>query len=330
MATVDIVKGMEAIAADSNVPPESRAMAKRLAAMQESAPAATLRDEPVNVAMPIDHEFAALYMDAWSHGHAVAGRSKVVFVGMGRDVEKQLPYTFRFIERVGRQFRDWAAVIVENDSTDNTKAILNGYAKQYAGRVTVECENFGRERLRGFEQQRVERYAEYRNRYSDIARELHGDADYVVAIDTDPESISSHGIINGLGWLHAFDKAAGMASLSLFQHRLFENVETPQWCHYDQWAFRWQSWQPRIEPWFTMWVPQPGAPPIRVLSAFGAACIYKAQPFYKARYSSVGGDIEHVGLHREMHQAGWELYLNPAQRCLMHWMPKDAGQHGND
>lgn len=330
MATIDIQGGMEAIAADSEVPPESRAMAKSLAQMQERTPVATVRDEAVNVAVPIDPEFAAIYMDAWSHGHAVAGRSKVVIVGMGRDIEKQLPQTFRLIERVGRQFREWAAVIVENDSVDNTKAMLQEFAKQHAGHVTAECNDFGRERLRGFEQLRVERYAEYRNRYSDIARELHGDADYVLAIDTDPESISSHGIINGLGWLDAFDKAAGMASVSLFQHHILANEPNPQWCHYDQWAFRWQSWQPRMAPWFTMWVPPPGAPPIRVLSAFGAACLYRAKPFFDARYASISGDIEHVGLHHAMHHAGWDLYLNPAQRCLMHWMPKDAGKHGHD
>lgn len=327
---VDIASGMEAIAANPKTPPDSREMAKLLAAMQDRTPSATVRDEAANVVMPIDHEFAGLYLDAWSHGQAVAGRSKVVIVGMARDIQSQCPNTCQFIERVGRQFREWAAVIVENDSVDNTKALLHEFAKQHPGNVTVECKDFGRERLRGFEQLRVERYAEYRNRYSDIARELHSDADYVLAIDTDPESISSHGIINGLGWLDAFDKAAGMASVSLFQHHVLANAPEPQWCHYDQWAFRWQSWQARMAPWFTLWVPSPGAPPIRVLSAFGAACLYRAKPFFDARYASANGDIEHVGLHAAMHKAGWDLYLNPAQRCLMHWMPKNAGQHGND
>jgi len=334
METVDIESRMDAIAKDETMPEKTRHIAAMLAKHREPTPVATFRDEAVNVEVPIDPEFAAVYMDAWAHGVSVAGRSKVVIVGMARDVERQLPSTFEFIRRVGRQFREWAAVIVENDSTDNTKAMLQGFAAENQGHVTVECRDFGRERLRGFEEVRVQRYAEYRNRYSDIARELHPDADYVLAIDTDPESMSSHGVINGLGWLDSFDDAAGMASLSLYQAKVLNNVPGPQWCHYDQWAFRWQGWSTRMAPWFVLWIPPPGAPPIRVLSAFGAGCLYRAKPFYAARYASINGDIEHVGLHAAMHQAGWNLYLNPAQRSLMHWMPTqepaNAGQHGDN
>ena len=330
MEAVDIQGHMEAIAGDETMPEQTRLLAGLLAKHQESLPVATVQDEAVNVAVPIDPEFASLYADAWAHGAGIAGRSKVVIVGMARDVERQLPGTFEFIRRVGRQFREWAAVIVENDSTDNTKAMLHAFAADNEGRVTVECRDYGRERLRGFEAVRVQRYAEYRNRYSDIARELHPDADYVLAIDTDPESMSSHGIINGLGWLDAFEDAGGMASLSLYQAMALANVPEPQWCHYDQWAFRWHGWSPRMAAWFTLWIPPPGSPPIRVLSAFGAGCLYRAKPFYAARYASVGGDIEHVGLHSAMHKAGWRMYLNPAQRSLMHWMPKDAGQHSHD
>jgi hypothetical protein len=223
MEAVDIRGHMEAIAGDETMPEQTRLLAGLLAKHQESLPVATVQDEAVNVAVPIDPEFASLYADAWAHGAGIAGRSKIVIVGMARDVERQLPGTFEFIRRVGRQFREWAAVIVENDSTDNTKAMLHAFAADNEGRVTVECRDFGRERLRGFEAVRVQRYAEYRNRYSDIARELHPDADYVLAIDTDPESMSSHGIINGLGWLDAFEDAGGMASLSLYQAMALAN-----------------------------------------------------------------------------------------------------------
>lgn len=326
---VNIACGLAAIAKDSNVPNDTRKLAGMLAEHHEQiTPVATLHDEPANVIAPIDPEFAALYLDAWAHGVGVAGRSKVVIVGMARDVERQLPSTFQSVVRVGRQFREWAAVFVENDSADNTKAMLRDFAVQYPSHVTIDCQDLGRERLRGFEPLRVQRYAEYRNRYSDIARELHPDADYVLAIDTDCESMSSHGIVNGLGWLDAYKDAAGMASVSLYQAMVMANESKPHWCHYDQWAFRWQGFDVRFGPWFPLWLPPPGSPPIRVKSAFGAACLYRAAPFYGVRYASHAGDVEHVGLHFAMHQAGWHMYLNPSQRSVMHWM-NDAGNSGD-
>jgi hypothetical protein len=39
---------------------------------------------------------------------------------------------------------------------------------------------------------------------------------------------------------------------------------------------------------------------------------------------SIDGDIEHVGLHRAMCAAGWDFYLNPSQRTLMHWIPDES------
>ena len=328
----DLENKMHEIANNAETCDEAKAVANALAKFEQGRPALPCQfQEPVAEALPIDREFHSLYADAWADGARIAGQSKVVVVGMARDVGDVLPLTFRCIEKLVRQFRDWGCVIVENDSKDETKELLRVFQQQNAGHVEIELQDFGRERLQGFEPARVERYATYRNRYSDIARETFGDADYVLAIDTDPHGgFSTHGVINGIGWLNAFPKAAGMASLSIYEYPVLAG-RPPMWCHYDQWAFRWQGWETRLEPWFNLWLPPPGSPPIRVLSAFGAGCVYKAKPFFDHRYASIAGDIEHVGLHKAMHAAGWDLYLNPAQRCLMHWMPKesDGGQHSD-
>jgi hypothetical protein len=68
------------------------------------------------------------------------------------------------------------------------------------------------------------------------------------------------------------------------------------------------------------------------LSAFGAAAIYKAEPFFACKYESINGDIEHAGLHNNMIAKGWSIWLNPAQRTLMQWTPEttDCGQHGGN
>jgi len=85
-----------------------------------------------------------------------------------------------------------------------------------------------------------------------------------------------------------------------------------------------------LTAWKTAWLPPPGCPPIRVFSAFGAAALYRPEAFFECQYRSIDGDIEHSGFHRDMIERGWEIYLNPAQRSLMQWVPDAEGQHSDD
>jgi hypothetical protein len=156
------------------------------------------------------------------------------------------------------------------------------------------------------------------------------DVDYVIVVDFDAwGGWSLAGVMNGISWHEQQKRAACMASTSLMQHAQIEVAGQRVWAHYDQWAFRLYGWSQRFEPWFALWIPPPGHPPIRVLSAFGGLAIYKREPWLDHTYSSDDGDIEHVGLHRRMIGSGWEIYLNPAQRCVMQWVP-DGGKHSDD
>lgn len=277
--------------------------------------------------LPPDEEFLEQFFGVSAEGKAVAAGASVCFVGMARDIAGVLPVSLTRLEEIGSLFSRWSAVVVENDSTDGTKDVLLGWEDRNLGNVIVDCRDLGLERLAGFEAARVERYAEYRTRYRDIALDHFGDVDYVIAVDLDPwGGWSQWGVLNGIGWMERLPKAAGMASVSLYeQEAVLTNGERGiMLCHYDQWAWRGAGWRHRWERHFPLWLPAPGSPPIRCNSAFGALCIYRAAPFFTHAPESVDGDIEHVGLHRKMADAGWEFYLNPAQRTLMHWIPRDS------
>jgi glycosyltransferase involved in cell wall biosynthesis len=285
---------------------------------------------PPESVLPVDPEFAALYADVACEGAVVAARSKVVVCGLARNIGHILPLTLQRIDRLGQSFGDWSLVVVENDSTDDTKEILREVADANPGRVVCDMRDLGRPYLRGFEPARVQAYAEYRNRYRELAREHYPDADYVIPIDLDAwGGWSDSGVLNGIGWLNRIERAACMASVSLFRDPRMRIGDHAVWAHYDQWAFRWQGWQNRLDEWFVFWRPPPGSHPLQVNSAFGGLAIYKAKPFWDHEYASDDGDIEHVGLHRRMIANGWGVFLNPAQRCVMMWM-SDGGDHGND
>jgi hypothetical protein len=52
-------------------------------------------------------------------------------------------------------------------------------------------------------------------------------------------------------------------------------------------------------------------------SAFGGLCVYRTEAFLTGGYS--GEDCEHVGHHRRMRQAGYQMWLNPGSRYIAVW-----------
>lgn len=329
-----IQESLAAIATDATLDPATQ---KAAVALGEVEKARERREvnlagmEPDRI-HPVAYEFGALFADVACEGALIAARSSVVFVGMARSIGGILPASIERIEQMAAHFAAWGAVVIENDSNDNTKDVLHAWQEKRPENVIASCDDLDRPHLHGFELDRVKAYAEYRNKYLALARSRWPDADYVIAVDLDAwGGWSRHGMINGIGWLARIADAGGMASTSIYQLRDTEGAL--HWAHYDQWAFRWHGWvQEKMEMWFSVWLPPPGALPIRVRSAFGGMCIYRAAAIYGAAYNGET-DIEHVGLHRDMEKQGYGMYLNPGQRVLMHWLTEeqsDGDEHGND
>jgi len=333
-----IAARMRAIAADPDTPPEAKHVAEKLAEHEESRPEVRVersdRYSPDQV-LPVDHEWAALFADVTAEGQRIAARSHVTICGMARNVEGILHCSIARLSKLCNLFRDWSAVIVENDSTDGTKGMLRELEQQNRGRVTCSMADYGYEHLHGWEPERVARYAKLRNCYRVLSQDRYPRTDFILCVDLDPwGGWSVPGLINGLGWMGRIKDAAAMASTSLYQQDLGGG---PIWCHYDTWALRVYGWRHQLLPWKTFFLPPPGAPPIQVCSAFGAGCWYRPEPFWGCEYASDDGDIEHAGLHRRMSDDGWKIFLNPAQRTLMHWvLPSDGkeaageGRHDAD
>ena len=289
---------------------------------------------PGNV-LPVDPEFAGLYADMTAEGALIAAKSKVAIVGLARNVAGILPLSIKRIKDTVRHFAGWKAFVVENDSTDGTKEILTQWATDDPEQVVVQLLENGRPHLHGFEPARTQAMAQYRNACRVLVQQHYPEADYVIAVDLDAwGGWSVHGVMNGIGWHAQLPKAGCMASTSLFKHAGTLIDGKAQWSHYDNWAYRWLGWSPRLGPWFTFWLPPPGAPPIEVNSAFGGLAIYKTEPYLESMYS--GEDCEHVPFHNRMKQKGWTIHLNPAQRCVMTWLveadeePKNDGRNNSD
>lgn len=285
-------------------------------------------------ALPVDAEFADLFAAVTNEGAKAAASRSVAFVGLARDIAGIIPATIERIKATGQCFAECHAVVVENDSTDDTKNVLRAWQREQPDKVTLHLEDNGREHLHGFERERVVALAEYRNRCRELVRERCPGVDYVIVIDMDSwGGWSLAGVLNGIGWHERMPAAGCMASTSLFMHYGTRIEGRMTWSHYDNWAYRWLGWEWRIGPWFTFWLPPPGAPPIAVNSSFGGLAIYKAAAYLACTYSGDNGDVEHANFHREMVGRGWRIFHNPGQRCVMHWIvdeATDGGKHGDD
>lgn len=282
--------------------------------------------------------FAESFNEKAEAGQEAAKSMHVAFVGLARNCGSSLHGNLLRMKKLAESFASWSLHIEENDSTDNTKEVLLDFCARHE-QATCTVADYGRKHYTAeFAGPRTEALAEYREK---CANKVPKEASVVIPIDFDAWGGWSHlGVMNGIGWLEAMPEAYGMASVSLIQmnsYALVNNklVLTPQWMQYDAWALRlnssWDDYSNGKGGWKHQWLPPVGSPPVRVVSAFGGLCIYKADDFKKGFYA--GHDCEHVPFHCSVTEAtGRHLYLNPSQRCVMRWQEQttDDGKHSDD
>ncbi len=216
-----------------------------------------------------------------------AATRKIIFAGTARNVAPYLAGVIRNIETFSRQFAQWAVVVAENDSHDQTKTLLKTWmerARSLGAERAVLADLDGMIRDHPA---RTDRIALARNR---VLEEIEKDQllsgfDYLAFLDMDfpnahplrPENFAA-----AVEFLEDHPKVAGV----------FPN-QLP--LYYDVWALREKDWCPR-DCWDDVRdaLPEmgrdaavakyafdrqriipPSAPPIPVVSAFGGIGIYR-------------------------------------------------------
>jgi len=265
-----------------------------------------------------DIDYVDSYKEHVEFGRVEARRQKLAIVAICRNAMPHLRNTLALVDELAGLWRDCSLYVFENDSTDETAALLDDFAiRQW---VTIEHDTLGGEDSRGFEPERTVRLAKCRTRCQDWVRNRATDANYVMVLDTDPHGgFSVDGVLNSLGWFcqmlgESFHRREPGAMAS---HSLYVREEQGGYgvAAYDSWAARLNWWEDRREHnWFHMLMPPVGSDPIPMNSAFGGLCLYRREAYLAGVYE--GGDCEHVSLHRSMQRAGYQLFLNPGSRYV--------------
>ena len=265
--------------------------------------------------------------------------SKVAVVGLARNCGQMLLANLQRLEVLLADAREWCLHIEANDCTDNTLDVLHAFSRKHE-RATFHYQVLGRRQFSAeFAGPRTIALAEYRDACQRWVRHCAADADYVMVVDWDQWGGWSHfGVHNGIGWLVELPGAYGMASVSLLQWRAPDGQHP--WVHYDCWALRgvgqprcyWDDYTVGLGGWKHHFLPPVGSDPVLVASAFGGLAIYRRDAYLQGTYDGTT-DCEHVPFHQSIARAtGQNLYMCPAMRCVMQWLPEDADarQHGDD
>lgn len=271
-------------------------------------------------------------------GRRIAAQSSVTFVGLARNCAGPLAANLQRLTQLASGFHEWALHIESNDCKDTTLEVLAGFCR-HNPRATFHYEDLGTPQFGAeFAGRRTIAMANFRDACQRWVRACTPKADYVVVIDFDAwGGWLDAGVFTGLSWLAAMPDAYGMASVSLFHHAFDSG---PAWAHYDLWALRgvgqarcyWDTYTAGYGGFGYSFTPAIGSPPVLVASAFGGLCVYRAADFLQGTYDGTT-DCEHVPFHQSIAAAtGKNLYLNPSQRTVMHWVVEtdDAGQHRDD
>ena len=288
-----------------------------------------LQAHRADVLLPPDEEFAEQYARMVAIGRQHAAESTVAFVAICRNAMPFLPYTLGLIEATGKLFRNWSCFIYENDSEDETKAVLAEWSD--GNRRTVSLNTNRRPHLsHTIAQERTIALAEYRTQCQWAVRHREP-CDYVVVFDTDPwGGFSVDGVLTSIGYMSLDSSWYGLASYSWCE-MLVGGQRFP--AQYDAFAARLNHWRRRDQQWFHHWHPAVGSPPVEMNSAFGQLAVYRAESYLSGTYS--GEDCEHVLFARSIKEAAkgkiehFRFGLNPSSRCVSFWVPSDGGQHSD-
>lgn len=253
-------------------------------------------------------------------GRNRAQQASLVIATMCRDVARAFEMTKRRLESIGQMFRDYRIVIFENDSSDNSRQLLQDWATENP-KVTLldccdDCDTCCTCRLKykkaydmgAVSFSRVAMMRDHRNRYMDYVAKNLRSFDYLMVYDFDLEGgLLKSGLFHTLG-LDGWNGMFANGRIPLPPLGLNSNM-------YDSFAFRPADEEGSSTNLQRFWqlkkIPQELTDPvIPVRSAFNGLGLYKMPEVLAHRYRILPPpyQCEHIGFHADMRS----LYINPA------------------
>jgi hypothetical protein len=266
-------------------------------------------------------------------------KPKIVFIGLAQNCAQHLPAALRNIDNMATLASESAFLFLENDSTDNTKAILNAWGKSRANFTLLNFDGLNAVGVRTVKLEIL------RNAYVECLRNYKNlkEYDYAILIDMDdmatwPVDISE--LDKAIQFIHSDSQTAAVFANQVgsyydvwaFRHKdycpgdAWEEVMDYKAAHpevTDEEAFN-QTFKKRIHTF------SPSEKPFEVDSAFGGLGLYRMSYILKNPNPYLGSKIkslpsqdgvfkvsrrmicEHVHFNKGIKNLGGKLYVWPS------------------
>jgi hypothetical protein len=274
----------------------------------------------INCASALQIKYSPIFVD-------IMNKKNIVIAALARNCEDSLRTNIPLIEKLRTQFLWSKVVVVENDSIDGTKDLLNDWKINYSD-VTIISNDYGTKTIPDKSDliinpytcyQRIDKMVSYRNLYLDYISEVNHPIDLVIVIDIDVIEISLTGLENVI---NSFDDKTG----AIFSNGM-SVMKTPfglSEIYYDTFAV----WEYPLLNEFSYSTGSLAKtfksinrnlkklPLYNVISAFGGVGIYNYAAIKNLRYKTVLNPLdqqeaicEHIPFHQEIIKRGFKNYI---------------------
>ncbi len=251
----------------------------------------------------------------------------IIIAALARDCENSLRANIPLIEGLRAQFLWSQVVVVENDSLDGTKDVLNDWKINY-NNVHIISNDYGTKTIPDKSDlianpmtsyQRIDKMVCYRNLYLDYIKAVKHPIDLVIVIDIDVIEISLDGLIDAV---NSFDNKTG----AIFSNGM-SVMKTPfglSEIYYDTFAV-WEypllnefsySTESLARTFKSINKNVKKSPLYSVISAFGGVGIYNYHAIKNLRYKMVLNPLneqeaicEHIPFNQEIIKQGYNNYI---------------------
>lgn len=248
-------------------------------------------------------------------------KMRLAVCGLARNCASKLPANIKFIESLSTYFESTTIVVVENDSKDNTRNILNNWAGSFTsvhlidGVVPATEKSVETTANPYYSVKRVSRLAALRNQYLDFLKVQPAAPDFVLVLDFDVDRISLEGVLD------SFVREADWDVATAYGYSLSPTLQER---YHDTYALvplgeeNIPQLEARLKSIQRNWRQDKASRElVGVYSAFGGLAIYKYQQINNLRYDVCSNRDERVEARCEHFSIANELQKNGYQRIVI-------------
>ena len=135
------------------------------------------------------------FIENITKGYNIAKNSKIVICSLARNIRNIFEKTKVRFEHIGEQFNQYRIILFENDSSDNSRDLIETWKKENNNVILLKCCDLGNCQCKlknktgydygTFSEERLSKMAIYREEYLKYVQKYLYDYDYMLVIDFD-------------------------------------------------------------------------------------------------------------------------------------------------